>query len=442
MKLSINKMLRLFKQITLVNILLGTLTASAQVTTSSPYSEFGLGDLKGGFPQTTAMGGISMGVRKMGSAYNMINTANPASYSSIELTAFDIGTFISSRELSQGSASGKNLNIGLSHIALAMPVSKKSALSFGLLPYSEMGYLNKRSATLTNADNTTTAIDYVHTGDGGLSKVYLGYGFAITPQFSIGINAAYLFGSLKQSVANEFPNDPTALNSREDNLNSIGAPVLDYGVQYTINTANKSKVTIGYAGTFVGDVDVVNSKTTSVYRKDFTSGNESLSLNAPYTFDDASSNWTIPMTHSLGFTFEKTNKLILGADVRYSEWSSFRQAATNPGLSNSYAIAAGGQITPDINAIGNYLKLIDYRFGVKYDKTYIRIDDQGIDQYAVTFGLGLPLKSNRLAVYKINFATEIGKRGSLVNGLVRENYVNFSLGFTLNDKWFIKSKFD
>lgn len=436
-------MLKTLKYITVVNLLFITFNTSAQVTTSSPYSAYGLGDLKSSsFPQTKAMGGISMGIRKMGGAYNMINTANPASYSSIGLTTFDIGAGMVSRQLNQrGTLAEHDSNIGISHIAFAMPINKKSALSFGLLPYSEIGYQNKTSTIINNTSNST-AVDYIRAADGGLSKVYLGYGLAIIPNLSIGVNAAYLFGSLNQSTSTENPQETNTLNSREQVIRSIGAVNLDYGLQYTMEASRKSKVTIGYAGAIVTKFNVVNTKTTSSYRKDFSSGNETISLGSPFTFDDVSSIWTIPMTHTVGFAFEKTNKLLVGADASYCKWNDLREGTVNPGLNNSYSIAAGAQLTPDINAIGSYFKLVDYRFGLKYDKTYINIDTRDIDQYAVTFGLGLPLRSNRLAFYKVNFSTEIGTRGTLEDGLVRENYVKFSLGFTMNDKWFIKSKFD
>jgi hypothetical protein len=72
----------------------------------------------------------------------------------------------------------------------------------------------------------------------------------------------------------------------------------------------------------------------------------------------------------------------------------------------------------------------------------MHINGTTIKRYAGTVGVGLPLRSNNGSYYKINIAAEIGQRGSLVNGLVKENYVNIHLGFTLNDKWFTKYKFD
>src|SRR5690554_6625652 len=70
-----------------------SLNASAQTTTSSPYSKYGLGELRGDqLPQFRGMGGISTGVRSFDSYFN-INVGNPTSYSGLRLTTIDVGLY-------------------------------------------------------------------------------------------------------------------------------------------------------------------------------------------------------------------------------------------------------------------------------------------------------------------------------------------------------------
>ena len=145
------------------------------------------------------------------------------------------------------------------------------------------------------------------------------------------------------------------------------------------------------------------------------------------------------MTHTVGFAFEKSNSWLVGADFNYSKWSDYSEGGINDGLNDSYGVALGGQLTPDANSINNYWKLVDYRLGMKYDKTFITIGNNDIKQYALTFGLGFPLPSSRSSFYRINLSTEVGTRGTEKNNLVRDNYVNVHIGFTLNDKWFQKT---
>ncbi len=82
--------------------------------------------------------------------------------------------------------------------------------------------------------------------------------------------------------------------------------------------------------------------------------------------------------------------------------------------------------------------------GFAYDKTYIQMNNQDVKQMAVTLGLGLPLSNlERGVFYKMNVTAELGKRGSISNGLLQERYLNFHLAFTLNDsRWFQRFKFD
>src|SRR6185369_7607704 len=67
-------------------LILLSINASAQTSSSSPYSRYGIGDLQfSGFTKNIGMGGISHGYNP---AYNM-NISNPASYSSLVLTTFE-----------------------------------------------------------------------------------------------------------------------------------------------------------------------------------------------------------------------------------------------------------------------------------------------------------------------------------------------------------------
>ena len=80
--------------------------------------------------------------------------------------------------------------------------------------------------------------------------------------------------------------------------------------------------------------------------------------------------------------------------------------------------------------------------GLSYDKTFLNINNTDIAVKTVNFGLGFPLASNRSAFYKLNLTGEIGQRGTLKNNLVKENFFNVYIGFTINDRWFQKYKYD
>lgn len=428
-----------------MGVVLALLTAvelQAQVTVQSPYSKFGIGNIKGSLlPQQRAMGGIGAGVFRT-DYINNINMQNPASYAGIDLTTLDIGMSASSMQLRTSALKENTFNSSLSHIAMAFPITKKSAVSLGLLPYSELGYNFKNTTQIGANDDNTKTVDYLYNGEGGLSKAYLGYGVQFGDHFRIGANIDYLFGNLIQSRSTEYPDEMGAINSRYQTKNSIYGLNYSYGVQYDVRLGNKKSLVFGYSGSSSSKLNTQHSQYTTIYYKD-SQGNEQTPIDTLDFLEDGKASLQLPLIHNFGFTLSKENKWLVGADYRTGKWSQLSIANVNQNLNDTYGVSVGGQFTPDAGAISGYLKRVDYRLGFQYDKTYVQMTNQDIKQMAVTLGLGLPLSSYaRSSFYKMNVAAEIGRRGKISNGLIQERYVNVHLSFMLNDKWFQRFKFD
>ncbi len=441
MKLLHYKMSKL-KYICTAVALVATFSAQAQVTVQSPYSKFGVGNLKTPLlPQLRGMGGISTGVFRS-SYIDNINMQNPASYAGIALTTLDIGMGGSYTTIKTSNLSESDFNSSLSHVAMAFPVTKKSALSIGLLPYSELGYNFKNAGQIGTAADNMKDVEYLYSGEGGLSKAYIGYGIQFGDHFRVGANAEYLFGNIIQNRSTEFLNDITALNSRNQSKNSISGVGFTYGAQHDFNLGNKTMLVLGYSGSSASKLDSKISQFSTIYLRD-AQGNETSAIDTlSFTVNDETG-LKLPLMHSIGFTIQKQNKWLVGADYRMGKWSNMTIDNVNQNLQDTYGISVGAQFTPDVTAINGYFKRVDYRIGFAHDKTYLQVNNQDIKQTAITFGLGLPLSSYaRSSFYKMNVSVEVGKRGKIGNGLIQENYVNFNLGFMLNDKWFQRFRFD
>ncbi|MDN3587304.1 hypothetical protein QWY86_11535 [Pedobacter aquatilis] len=437
MKLLQIKMYKRINYIAAILVLVCGLGVQAQVTTSSPYSRYGFGNVKGSLlPQLRAMGGISTAVSKV-NGFNYINMQNPASYSGVTLTTIDIGMSAGLNNLTRNNASETNFNSTFSHIAFAVPVSRRSAISFGVLPYSDLGYSYKNSVKID-----TMSVDQLYEGEGGLSKAYFGYGYRFGDHLSIGANVEYIFGNLISTRATEYA-EVGALNSKLQNKNSVGGLNYSYGIQYNFNIAPKTLVTLGYSGSSSGKINSSQSYFATIYQRD-QNGNENTALDTLNSVVSAKSHLKLPLSHNFGIAIQQTDKWLIGADFRMSKWADVTLNNVNQGLQNSYGASLGGQFTPDITSYNNYFKRIDYRLGVNYDKTYIKIGSQDIKQMGASLGFGFPLASANVGstFYKINFTTEVGQRGTVANNLVKERYINFHLGFTLNDTWFRKYRVD
>ncbi|GGH17155.1 hypothetical protein [Mucilaginibacter phyllosphaerae] len=418
--------------------------AQSTATTSSPYSRYGLGDISPMLlPQNLAMGGIGVATNRINNFYT-INPLNPASYSAIGLTVIDAGIYGKFNTLEKsGQASQTNANFRLSHVAFGIPVSKRSALSFGLMPYSELGYSYKQVSPnfSTGLPSDTSAVNYIYNGDGGLSKFYIGYGFGIGKHLSIGANISYIFGNLKETQSTEVPSLAGVLNSRIEESNSITGLNYDYGVQYSVDFSPRKHLTFGYSASANTKLNTANNYIVSSYYRN-ASGDEGVATDSLVNNQQPSAKIQLPMINRFGVSYQYDGKFLIGADYTMSNWSKLTVAGVNKSLNDSKTINVGGQFTPNVNSLSNYFASVDYRLGFIYDQTYLRVNNTDIKRYAVTGGLGLPLRANNTSFYRINIGAEVGKRGTLTNSLVQENYINVHLSFTLNDKWFQKYRFD
>lgn len=447
MKLLHYNMYQKLKYTFAVCLLLTSLIANAQVTIQSPYSKFGVGNIKGSLlPQYRAMGGVSTAVGRS-TLFNNINIQNPASYATINMVTLDMGMSGGYTELKNSSLKETSFNASLSHVALAFPIRSKSgltksAISFGILPYSQLGYDFKNSVKVGTTSENQKTVDYKYTGEGGLTKAYLGYGRQFGDHLRLGVNLEYLFGNLIENRSTEYQNDPGALASRIQDKNSIGGLSFSYGAQYEIRIDNKTNVVLGYSGSSNTALDSKRDRYVTQYN--FTNGSENPALDTLEKVENSKSNLKMPLIHNFGIAIQKNDKWIIGADYRMGKWSDFSIANVSQNLQDTYGFSVGGQFIPDYSSISNYFKRVEYRLGFQYDKTYIQMNKQDVKQMAITFGLGLPLSSlERGSFYKMNITAELGKRGNINNGLLQERYVNIHLGFTLNDaKWFQRFKFD
>ncbi|MCF8339273.1 MAG: hypothetical protein K9I74_14985, partial [Bacteroidales bacterium] len=59
-------------------------------------------------------------------------------------------------------------------------------------------------------------------------------------------------------------------------------------------------------------------------------------------------------------------------------------------------------------------------------------------EFGISFGVGLPIKNSQSS---INLGVEIGQRGTTDNNLIEENYVKFTLGLAIFERWFLQRKY-
>ena len=82
---------------------------------------------------------------------------------------------------------------------------------------------------------------------------------------------------------------------------------------------------------------------------------------------------------------------------------------------------------------------IVYRLGIRFEEIGLVINNESIDEFGISFGLGIPI--GRL-FSNANICFEWGQRGTTNQNLVEENFFNLNISLSLNDRWFEKRKFN
>ncbi|MEO1013505.1 MAG: hypothetical protein AAFX53_19600, partial [Bacteroidota bacterium] len=157
--------------------------------TASPYSYFGIGDLRSSATvENQMMGGMGIYADSI-----HINLQNPAGYSKLRLTTYTAG--ISRRELRLKSFTEEQSTsiTNLDYLALGFRVGKGLGMGFGLRPYTSVGY-NIVSEAINEVGETVTT-QFI--GEGGLNKVYFSVGYEFMKDLSVGVTASFNFGTLE-----------------------------------------------------------------------------------------------------------------------------------------------------------------------------------------------------------------------------------------------------
>ena len=417
--------------------LLGTELSMAQAF--SPYSRYGLGYLHSDvFSATRGMGGIATGY----SSSSHINHTNPASYADIAITTFEVGANADALTIKTKDSVYNGVNGSVNHVALGIPLIRgKWGMSFGLLPYSNVNY----RFALSDADTSK-----VYTGKGSLYQVYIGTAYKIKG-FSIGINGGYMFGSMDYTKGFTFTDSINAYNVSNVSTLRAGGFVYNVGVQYKIRLLKKTNqnslkndifLTVGAQGS---SSVKIGSRLSSQWQRYLSSadGLQQISIDTPLTITDRAGKIVIPYNFSVGMTVGYENWWMVGLDFKYAGWSQFQYDLNDHTLGDSWRIMLGGCITPNYES-RKFLSRLQFKAGGYYGASEIIYQGDHLTEYGGTVGLSVPIVFGALyrEAARFHFSADLGSRSPGNKDLITENYYRFHFGFTLNNVWFVKRKFD
>lgn len=447
----------------------------AQQTSFSPYSRFGLGDLHGPFiNKQLGMAGASTGL------VDLLNTniTNPASYAFIAQPSLEAGiqsnwyTIRDSEEQVTGNVTSIN------HLVFGLPLkSSDMGVSFGLVPFSRVGYDLTEIRTIGNSEDE---YELQNEGSGGLNNLFFGIGRRIAldedtlykenTYLSFGANFKYQFGSLTNIRRSIFPGGTGYINTQSLSNFNVSDVAFDFGFLFSSYIKKRSgmddpssiKLNIGanfnpaslltvdratFVESFFGD-GVNNTYRDSILADEEIEGK--VNLPAELSFGS-----------SVTFLGKNFQQLTLAVDYRSRQWSNyyvdFGAIESTDELINNQRVSFGFEYTPNLRLNylyadiqpKDYFKAIYYRAGVFTNKGYLNIEGEEFNEIGINFGVGLPLIRGRKKVTssELSLGVQYSKRGSLNNGLIEEDQIKLYVAIRLNpdlrlNPWFVKRKYD
>ncbi|HIE15997.1 MAG TPA: hypothetical protein EYP69_03625 [Bacteroidales bacterium] len=394
---------------------------------SSPYSIYGLGDRL--YPYSTSASGMGYAAIALDSR-SFINVINPASYATRDSLNFIFDITINNRynHFKTETASGSDLQTHTNQILLGFRLNKWWGTTIGLIPFSSCGYAIESEKNEPNIGN----VSYYFKGDGGLNQFFIGNGFALHKNISIGINASFVYGYLDHFNSAILPSSNYFYSSLRNRL-VVNDFYFNYGLNYHKKINENTRFTIG----------LIFDNEQKLQAKDSYLATKSIFLNSTIidtiTYSENQGKLiSMPMRYGFGFSLER-KKWLWAGDYSFTEWSKMMINDDNAKLVDESQFHLGARIKPDHNAYGHYFKRVAYRMGVYFNYTNLQINNNQLKQYGVTLGMGLPLRKTKTT---INFSLDIGKRGTIDNNLIEEFYGLLRINLNLHDIWFVKSKFE
>lgn len=401
-----------------------TTTTIAQEATSSPYSFFGIGSLNfRGTVENRSMAGLSVYSDSI-----HLNLQNPSGLAHLKLVTFSVGGAYKYVTQQTSTESGSASSTAINYIALGMPLGDRFGAGFGVLPLTSVGY---------NLQSQAEDGSVLNRGQGGMNKVYVNFGYKINENFSLGIDLNYNFGNIINSTL--LSNPDVEFATRETNRSNLSGFSLKIGGTY--RTMLNDKLELFSAITYTPETKLESENFRQFASVFVPNPNFQIDVDVR-DVDVDDSRLSLPSEVTLGLGIGQPRKWFIGAEYTIQGSNDFSNRAfnlDNVEFSNASRYKLGGFYVPRHTALSGYFNKVTYRAGVRYEDTGLRINNENINEFGITFGVGLPV-GRMFSNFNVGF--EVGSRGTTNNGLVKENFFNTIISLSLNDRWFVRTLYD
>lgn len=397
------------------------------VQAQSIYSFQGLGSLNHqGMPNNVGMGEVGIGSPTIWH----INTQNPANLVYNTFSTFQVGLEVDRRQFSGEDISGTATDGGLRFLGYAFPIMPgKWSSSFGILPYSSVSYNTFSEGEVPGTGGTVSQISD-NRGEGGLTNFFWANGFKIKNKLLVGVRTTYTFGSIEKNSTISIGGDDVPVSNvtyREFESYSDLNFLFGLGYRHKLN-----EETFLNFGTIYAPKSPLNGSSELSLIRVANSGAEIEVI----PVREGNIDFDLPGQLGFGFSYEKLNDFKVGFDIESHGWSS--AGSESQIYNNGFKVALGAEWVPDYDDVNSYWKRAKYSAGFNYYKLPYIVNNQALTDFGINFGASLPVSG----FSSLDLAFKWGQLGESSNGLIKETYYKVVIGATINDRWFIKRKYD
>ncbi len=390
---------------------------------SSPYTRFGIGNLKYSF-SARQQGMGQLGVSLLDKAH--ISTTNPASWVDFNRTRIEFGLVYNGVSISSSNSSYYTAETEIEGFTFGFPVSADYGIGVaaGLIPYSRISYKAVQNYNSVDTLISDYSIDYE--GRGGLSKLFIGSSYRLPFDFSLGATLDYYFGNLNYYSTLKFKNEDNY--SAEYNLSyrptGFGTTVgfISSNINEIFQLTFLSDIRFGGSFNYIStlDTDTILTTTSSILVD---------------TIAQSRTRIEIPLRVNLGLSFIFGKNYLVTIDYSSQNFSEYKIAGNKFNeLRNAFKFSTGFEYIPAQQLGMTFWERVNWRFGLSYEKTPYYFRNTGIDQYSIFGGLTFPLGSDN----SIDFALQYSSRGTTENNLLKENFIKLNLGISFGELWFLR----
>jgi len=392
---------------------------------NSVYSRLGIGDM------VYSYSARSLGMGQLGNADavpDFVNTLNPATWTRINRTRFEIGLDYTGLSESDNSQKGFYGNAEFRGFTLAFPISSEYGIgmAMGLMPYSRVSYnitYNYPSPT----DNVSNyQVKYV--GSGGLTKSFIGTSFQLPFGLALGATLDYYFGEMTYSSQINFSStsDVSTNYLKKYQPSGLGTTLglISPDIAPLFSSKFIEDIRLGFSASYISDLSTDTTATSNNVLTTDTLGTGTVMMK-------------IPLRVSGGISFVLNKEYLVTLDYLNQPWQNYSfDNVKSSTLRNAYKVSAGFEYRPLHDLGSTFWQNIIWRGGLSYEQTQYDVNYTGIYQYSISGGFSLPLSYENTLDIGLQYST----RGTTTNSLVKENSFRFDVGLSLGELWFVSGE--